>query len=134
MSERDDGGEPSYGEAMDELETILAELERDDVDVDRLAERVARAATLIELCRTRIETARAIEAALPDRDQLGPGGTAGDIMDQRWRIDVTPFPRIDAAGKQPHPWVPEHVVLSIQSAEGGSLQIDTVRLRRRVGQ
>jgi exodeoxyribonuclease VII small subunit len=50
--------EPSYGEAMEELETILAELERDDVDVDRLAERVARAASLIELCRTRIEAAR----------------------------------------------------------------------------
>jgi exodeoxyribonuclease VII small subunit len=43
---------------MAELETILAELERDDVDIDRLAERVARAAELIELCRTRIESAR----------------------------------------------------------------------------
>ena len=50
--------EPSYAEAMAELEAILAELERDDVDIDHLAERVARAAHLIELCRARIESAR----------------------------------------------------------------------------
>lgn len=47
-----------YADAMDELETILADLERDDVDIDHLAERVARAAALIELCRNRIESAR----------------------------------------------------------------------------
>jgi exodeoxyribonuclease VII small subunit len=47
-----------YADAMAELETILAELERDDVDIDHLTERVARAAALIELCRARIETAR----------------------------------------------------------------------------
>jgi len=50
--------EPSYAEAMAELEAILAELERDDVDIDHLTERVARAAALIGLCRTRIESAR----------------------------------------------------------------------------
>ena len=50
--------EPSYAEAMAELEAILAELERDDVDIDHLTERVARAAALIELCRGRIENAR----------------------------------------------------------------------------
>jgi exodeoxyribonuclease VII small subunit len=47
-----------YADAMRELEGILAELEADDVDVDHLAERVARAAALIELCRGRIESAR----------------------------------------------------------------------------
>lgn len=47
-----------YADAMDELETILADLERDDVDIDHLTERVARAAALIELCRARIESAR----------------------------------------------------------------------------
>jgi exodeoxyribonuclease VII small subunit len=47
-----------YAEAMRELDGILAELESDDVDVDHLAERVARAAELIELCRGRIEGAR----------------------------------------------------------------------------
>ena len=48
----------SYADAMEELEAILLDLERDDVDIDHLAERVARAATLIEFCRARIESAR----------------------------------------------------------------------------
>ena len=50
--------EPGYADAMAELEAILIELEGDQADVDRLAERVARASALIELCRSRIETAR----------------------------------------------------------------------------
>jgi exodeoxyribonuclease VII small subunit len=48
----------SYAGAMSELETILSELERDDVDIDHLTERVAKAAALIEFCRSRIEAAR----------------------------------------------------------------------------
>jgi exodeoxyribonuclease VII small subunit len=48
----------TYADAMSELEVILAELERDDVDIDHLTDRVARAAALIEFCRTRIEVAR----------------------------------------------------------------------------
>jgi exodeoxyribonuclease VII small subunit len=48
----------TYADAMSELEVILAELERDDVDIDHLTERVARAAALIEFCRTRLEAAR----------------------------------------------------------------------------
>jgi exodeoxyribonuclease VII small subunit len=59
MAELDDVAHLGYAQAMDELETILAELESSDVDVDRLAERVARAAALIELCRARIDIARA---------------------------------------------------------------------------
>jgi exodeoxyribonuclease VII small subunit len=49
----------SYADAVTELRDILDELEHDDIDVDRLAERVERAAKLIETCRARIESARA---------------------------------------------------------------------------
>jgi exodeoxyribonuclease VII small subunit len=62
--------EPGYAEAMAELEAILRELEGDAVDVDRLAERVARAATLIRLCRDRIGTARLqIEQVVAELDR-----------------------------------------------------------------
>jgi exodeoxyribonuclease VII small subunit len=47
-----------YAAALSELETILAELERPDVDVDVLAAQVARAAELIGFCRDRIGNAR----------------------------------------------------------------------------
>ena len=51
-------GEIGYAEALKELETILAELERTDVDVDVLASRVERASELIRLCRDRIGSAK----------------------------------------------------------------------------
>jgi len=47
-----------YAAALAELETILGELERTDVDVDVLAAQVQRAAALIAFCRDRIGNAR----------------------------------------------------------------------------
>jgi len=47
-----------YAEALAELETILTQLERTDVDVDVLATQVKRAAALIGFCRDRIGNAR----------------------------------------------------------------------------
>lgn len=47
-----------YADAVAELESILVTLERDDLDVDALAQRVARAAELIRLCRDRIASTR----------------------------------------------------------------------------
>jgi exodeoxyribonuclease VII small subunit len=49
---------PSYADAVAELEAIVAGLDDTDVDVDVLAERVARAAALITLCRDRIASTR----------------------------------------------------------------------------
>ena len=47
-----------YAEAQAELEQILAELEDDSIDIDRLTEQVRRAAELIRLLRERLGTAR----------------------------------------------------------------------------
>ena len=49
---------PGYAAALAEHETILAALERTDVDVDVLAEQVKRASELIGFCRDRIGNAR----------------------------------------------------------------------------
>lgn len=58
-----------YAAALAELEAILAELERSDVDVDVLAAQVKRAAELIAFCRDRIGTARLhIEQVVADLD------------------------------------------------------------------
>lgn len=63
----------SYQDAMSELETILEALEGDSLDVDALAERVGRAAHLIEHCRGRIERAKTeVERVVVDlRDSGG---------------------------------------------------------------
>ncbi len=50
--------ELGYADAVAELDDILRELEGSDVDVDRLAERVGRAAELIAVCRARITNAQ----------------------------------------------------------------------------
>jgi exodeoxyribonuclease VII small subunit len=52
-----DVAKTSYAAASAELDAILIELEQADLDVDHLAERVARAAVLIRTCRERIDAA-----------------------------------------------------------------------------
>ncbi len=79
----------SYSEAVAELDAILAEIEGEDVDVDRLAVRVTRAADLIKVCRQRIhdtqmeveEIVAGIEVTPPDEDDDEPASEphpAGD--------------------------------------------------------
>lgn len=52
-----DGSFPdlTYGEALEELESLLEELEGADTDVDLLAERVARGVELVRFCRARLQ-------------------------------------------------------------------------------
>lgn len=64
-----DAEQLGYARALGELEQILAELESSDVDVDKLADRVARATTLIAVCRERIGSARMrIDEVIADLD------------------------------------------------------------------
>jgi exodeoxyribonuclease VII small subunit len=61
-----------YREAVAELEQILEQLERPDVDVDVLARQVQRAAELIRMCRARIAAARIeVETVVTQLDDLG---------------------------------------------------------------
>ena len=48
---------PSFRAAMDELEGILERIEGEEVDIDRLAEELRRAAWLLDLCRGKIRKA-----------------------------------------------------------------------------
>ncbi|MFT5315120.1 MAG: exodeoxyribonuclease VII small subunit [Candidatus Krumholzibacteriia bacterium] len=45
----------SFGEAVAEVEEILASLERENVDIDSLGEEVKRAVALIQVCREKLE-------------------------------------------------------------------------------
>lgn len=70
------GGELGYAAALGELESILAEIEDDAVDVDVLAARVRRAAELLRVCRDRITAARdEVGQIVAD---LAPDATADD--------------------------------------------------------
>jgi general secretion pathway protein I len=80
------------------------------------------------------ETTRAIEAALPSRDQLAVGSTSGEMAGHRWRIDVLPFRASFVDPRLPTPWMPQTVVITVRAPDGPTLQINTVRLQRRVDQ
>ena len=70
-----------YADAMAELGEILGELERDDLDVDVLAERVRRASFLIKLCRGRIARAQSdVEGIVTDLEAFAAaeGAEPGD--------------------------------------------------------
>ena len=49
--------EPRFPTALAELEAILQRIEREEVDVDRLAAELERAAVLVELCRGKLRRA-----------------------------------------------------------------------------
>lgn len=48
----------SYGDAARELESILADLESDRLDVDEVVTRVKRASDLIKVCREKVSSAQ----------------------------------------------------------------------------
>ena len=67
-----------YEQAMAELEAILERIESEEVDVDRLAEELRRAAELLEICRGKIrraevEVTQIVQALEQDGDE-----TAGE--------------------------------------------------------
>jgi general secretion pathway protein I len=77
------------------------------------------------------ETARAIEAALPAREELKAGTTSGEMAGYRWRLDVLPFRANFVDPRSPSPWLPQTVVITVQAPGGPALQINSVRLQRR---
>lgn len=79
-----------------------------------------------------VETARAIETGLPDRDTLTEG-LSGNLAGHRWRVDVAPFKADFVDPRLPSPWEPQTVVIRVQSSGGAILQLNTIRLRRRTG-
>jgi general secretion pathway protein I len=81
-----------------------------------------------------VETSRAIMTGLPDRDQLAPGNMTGGMAGHRWRVEVSPLAGDDVDRDGSTPWAAYAVVVRVQGASGPVLQINTVRLRRRVAQ
>ena len=70
---RPDPQELGFSGALAELDRIVVELESDALDVDLLADRVERAATLVAWCRDRIDGARyQVEEILVRLDPEGP--------------------------------------------------------------
>ena len=80
-----------------------------------------------------VETARSIMTGLPERGELGPGNFSGEAAGHRWRVDVLPF-YADFVDPDKSIWIPQTVVVRVQSPAGPVLQLNTVRLRRKRAQ
>jgi general secretion pathway protein I len=81
----------------------------------------------IEAALARLETARAVFAGLPDRDQLKLGSLSGELANHKWRVDVSPLATFDP--RHPRPWMPLSVTVTVRSRAGAPLELQTVRLR-----
>ncbi len=46
-----------FGEAIEELESILRRVEAEEIDIDELAEELEKATELLEVCRSKIRKA-----------------------------------------------------------------------------
>ena len=81
-----------YGQALEELEELLDDLEDADIDVDHLAERVARGVELVRFCRERLAVVTAdVDQVVADlvvidgddrsSDERAPGEGDGSVDD-----------------------------------------------------
>jgi exodeoxyribonuclease VII small subunit len=79
--------EPTFGEAMEQLETILRRVEGEEIDIDELARELQRAARLLELARGKIRRAeievsqilQTLERAQRDDGPEGESGPGEDL-------------------------------------------------------
>lgn len=103
------------------------------VAIGSLIASTIRGARAIDRRLALTETARAVMTGLPNRSELSPGSLTGELADHRWRVDVQPFPINDPEALAQARWIPQNVVIRVESPQGGILQINTVRLKHRIG-
>ena len=70
-----------YQDALDELQKLLEELERQNVDVDVLADKVERASLLIQVCRSRISNAEVRVKEIVDGLSNGSTSAEFDLLE-----------------------------------------------------
>ena len=82
----------SFGDAMAELEAILERIEGEEVDVDRLAQELRRAAELLDVCRGKIRRAEVEVTQIVQRlDGEGEEGEAAEEGEDEEDGEDVPF-------------------------------------------
>jgi general secretion pathway protein I len=78
-----------------------------------------------------VEAARTVAASLPSRTRLAPGEITGDLYGNRWRLGVSPYFGGASVPASDSPWVPETILIRVQSPSGAAISLETVRLQRK---
>jgi general secretion pathway protein I len=120
----------SAGFTLIEVVVTLAVIAAVLTSIGSLITVTVRAARALNDHLVLVETARAIETGLPDRNALAIGKLSGEASGQRWLVDVQPFSgALDAQSRTP--WVPLMASIIVQTPNGARLKITTLRLSRR---
>ena len=77
-----------------------------------------------------METARLIITGIPRRADLASDDLSGEVLGHRWQIRALPFVGGGAAVPD-SPWLPQRVVIRVQSPSGAVLGLETIRLQKR---
>ena len=123
----------SAGFTLIEVLVALAVLAASLAAIGSLAASNIRSTRALDQRLALAATSRAILTGLPDRELLASSNSSGEIAGHRWRLDLLPFVADFVDPRRPTPWVPQAVVLRVQSPSGQLLRLDTVRLRRGQG-
>ena len=63
--------QPTYSEAIAEIESIIEQIESNELDIDNLSEKVRRVAELIKFCKAKLKaTEEEVESILKDFDEV----------------------------------------------------------------
>lgn len=73
---------------------------------------------------------RAALTALPNRRASRDGTASGQIFADRWRLAAATFRDVPAGGPVDSGWIPQALELSVSDGKGGSVAIQTIRMRR----
>jgi general secretion pathway protein I len=73
----------------------------------------------------------AMITGIPPRAELGPGVLSGQLNDHRWKVDIGPLGGDWVVPDADVPWIPQLVKIHVQSAAGGTFDLQTIRLVHR---
>jgi len=77
------------------------------------------------------ENARLLSTSFPNRNDLVPGNSSGEILGHRWSLDIEPFSGGGPAHVADSVWVPETLTVKVRAPSGATLSLETVRLHRK---
>ena len=125
--------DPSAGFTLIEVLVAVAVLAVSLTAIGSLVATNIRATRALDQRLALAATTRAILTGLPNRKEVALSNSSGETAGHRWRLDILPFVADFVDPRRVTPWVPQAVVLRVQSPTGEVLRIDTVRLRRGQG-
>jgi general secretion pathway protein I len=128
---REDRGGATAGFTLIEVLVAIAVVAVSLTAIGSVMATTTRGVRSLEQHISLMESARSIANNLPARDQLTSGGLTGDIYGNRWRIEVSPFVGGGIPFVPDSMWLPQTVRIRVQSPNGATLNLETVRLARR---